>query len=682
MEKNLQKRMKRHISLFIASMLLCLSGYAQTSNISGKIIDAGNSNPMPGVSVQIKGTTNTAVSANDGSYVIKAKPGDILVFSYLGYATQAIEVKKNSPINVRLNPTSSDLNEVVVIGYGKARRKDLTGSISSIKGDDLRQTQPTTFDQALQGKVAGVVVQQISGQPGGGVSIQIRGISSITGSNSPLYVIDGVIIPPTSDPGNGGNPLNSINPDEIQSIDVLKDASATAIYGSQATNGVIVITTKRGKAGAPTVSYDFFTEQQLRPKELPTMNLQQYATVINARSVAWGFTTDADELANPKYLGPGTDWQKALFQSAPEQSHTLAISGGDARNQYLISSTYFNQQGIVSGSEFTRYSLRLNLDNKMTDWLKMSTSIQLVHSAQNQNTTANAGISNALNETPNIPVQYGNGSYGGNTNTEGWVSSVANPVAVALITTNNQRRNQVFANQSMDITFTKDLTFRTEVSGNFDFNANNSFSPTYTFGTVTNGTNGGGQGESQDISWTLRNFLTYDHNFKKLKVNILGGHEASSDWNQSVSANRTNFPSNNVISVSAGDPVSATNSGSVGLGGAIESYYSRLNLTWDDKYLLTGTVRDDGSSNFPANNRWALSYSAAFAWKISNEAFLKDVKSINELKLRLSYGLTNNQNVPGNSYVGLLSTQVNGLGTTEFQTQLPNPKIKWEQTDY
>ena len=683
MDKNLQKRMRYHISLFIASMLLCLSSYAQTIGISGKVTSADDSQPLPGVSIKLKGTATGVVSDINGAYKIMAKPGDVLVFTFLGYQRQEIIVKTNNIIDVTLNSTSSNLNEVVVVGYGKSiKRKDVTGSISSVKGDDLRQTQPTTFDQALQGKVAGVVVQQISGQPGGGVSIQIRGVSSISGSNSPMYVIDGVIIPPTSDPGNGGNPLNSINPQDIESVDVLKDASATAIYGSQATNGVIVITTKRGKAGAPIISYDGFAEQQLRPRELPTMDLQQYATVINARSQVWGFSTDAAELANPQYLGKGTDWQKALFQNAPEQSHTLTISGGDVRNQYYISSTYFNQQGIVSGSEFTRYSVRVNLDNKMTDWLKMTTSLQLIHSAQNQNTTANSGISQALDETPNIPVQYPDGSYGGNTNTEGWVSSVANPVAIAQITTNNQTRNQVFANEALDITLTKDLSFRTEGSGNFDFNANNSFSPSYTFGTVTNGTNGGGQGVAQDISWTLRNFLTYNHNFNKFKINALVGHEASSDWNESVSANRTNFPSNNVTSVSAGDPVSATNSGNVGLGGATESYYSRLNLSWDDRYLLTGTVRNDGSSNFPANNRWALSYSGAFAWKISNEAFLKNVKEINELKLRVSYGLTNNQNVPGNSYVGLLSTQVNGLGTTEFQTQLPNPKIKWEQTDY
>jgi len=291
MDKNLQRRMKYGISLFIASMLLCFSSYAQSLRISGKITSGDNADPMIGVSIKVKGAATGAVSAIDGSYVIAAKQGDILVFSYLGYTPQQVTVGKSDKIDVKLSSISSKLNEVVVVGYGKRARKDLTGSISSISGADLRQTQPTTFDQALQGKVAGVVVQQVSGQPGGGVSIQIRGVSSISGSNSPLYVIDGVIIPTVGDPGKGSNPLNAINPAEIESIDVLKDASATAIYGSQATNGVIVITTKRGKAGVPQISYDFYAGYQEIQKRLPAMNLQQFATLINARAVAWGFDT-------------------------------------------------------------------------------------------------------------------------------------------------------------------------------------------------------------------------------------------------------------------------------------------------------------------------------------------------------------------------------------------------------
>ncbi|WP_183580701.1 SusC/RagA family TonB-linked outer membrane protein [Mucilaginibacter sp. X5P1] len=688
MDKNLQRRMKRGISLFIAGMLLCLSGYAQNLRISGKITSADDANPMMGVSIHVKGISTGAQSAVDGSYVITAKQGDILVFSYLGYTSQEITVKETNVIDVKLNSTSSNLNEVVVIGYGKPiSRKDGTGSISSIKGDNLRQTQPTTFDQALQGKVAGVVVQQISGQPGGGVSIQIRGVSSISGTNSPLYIIDGIIIPPVSDPGNGGNPLNAINPAEIESIDVLKDASATAIYGSQATNGVIVITTKRGKAGAPTVSYDFYTGDQELAKRLPIVNLQQFATLLNARAQVWGFDA-RPQFADPQYLGTGTDWQSALFRRAPMNNHTLTISGGDLKTQYLLSASYFDQEGIALGSDFKRYSVRLNLDNKTTNWLKVGTSLQLAHTYQNQNTSANAVIGDVLNITPDIAVKNSDGSYGGVTNPNGYTVAVPNPVALAQLVTNVSTGNQIFGNAYAEIQFYRDLSLRTEVSGNFFFNTADNFTPTYQFGLDVNGVNNASSTMGQNFYTVLRNFLTYNHNFSKYSVNVLAGHEAQMSSYENLYGFRSNFPSNNVTALNAGDATTAKNSGDnsgpTGNGGtAQESYFGRVNFSWDDKYLITGNIRDDGSSNFAPGHNWATTYSGAVAWKINNEAFLKGVKGINELKLRLGYGLTNNQGIPGNTFVTQLTSVATGLsGISQFQNNLANPNVTWEKTNY
>jgi len=687
MDKNLQKRVKHQISLIIAGIFLFISAHAQTVNITGKITSSDDGQPIPGVSIKIKGTGLGTVSGIDGSYNIAAEPGKVLVFNFLGYAPREIAVKQAGAINVRLNTTSSNINEVVVIGYAKARRKDVTGSISSISGTDLRQTQPTTFDQALQGKVAGVVVQQVSGQPGGGVSIQIRGVSSITGSNSPMYVIDGIVIPPVGDPGNGSNPLNAINPADIESVDVLKDASATAIYGSQATNGVVVVTTKRGKAGPPQISYDFYTGYQEIIKRLPTVNLPEFATFINARAVAWGFDA-RPEFANPQYLGPGTDWQKELFRKAPMMNHTITINGGDARTQYVLSPSYFSQDGIALGSNFKRYSLRLNLDNKTTDWLKIGTSLQLTHVKENVNATASNVIGTALSITPDIPVKNGDGSFGGVTDPNGWVQPVANPVALAKIIKNQRRRNQIFGNVYAEIQLTKDLSLRNELSGNFDFNTENRFSPVYSFGKGTPSPNSGFSSAGQNFYIVIRNFLTYNHNFKKFHIDALAGHESQESTFENLSGERRNFPSDNVQAINAGDANTAKNSGdnsqSTPTGGsARESWFGRINFSWDDRYLLTGNIRSDGSSNFPTNNRWGTTYSGGFAWKINNEAFLKGVKSINELKLRIGYGLTNNQGIPGNTYVTQLASAANGLsGTAQFQNNLPNPSVKWEKTDY
>src|ERR1035437_5976647 len=319
----------------ILAVMLCSFGMASAQNsdvttFTGTVLEQSSGQPLIGVSILVKGSTQGTMTDLNGVFSIKAKVGETLKVSYIGYTTQEVKVS-GAQLKIRLEEDTKSLDEVVVIGYGTQKRKDVTGSISSISGKDLLKTQPATFDQALQGKVAGVMVQQISGQPGGGVSIQIHGISSISSTNSPLYVIDGVIIPPSIDPKNGSNPLNAINPSEIESLDVLKDASATAIYGSQATNGVIVITTKRGKGGAPTVSYNFYTGDQEIPKELPTMNLQQYATFMNARAQVWGFGA-RPEFANPQYLGAGTNWQKELFRRAPMNNHTLSISGSDPKS--------------------------------------------------------------------------------------------------------------------------------------------------------------------------------------------------------------------------------------------------------------------------------------------------------------------------------------------------------------
>ena len=670
---------KKAISLWLLMSVLLLSftAYAQTIHITGKVTGAEDKQPIPNVNIYIKGTI-TAVNANaNGYYAIDAKAGDVLVFKFIGFVTKEIAVAKTTTINVTLLTESKNLNEVVVIGYGTRKRGDLTGSISSIGANDIARAQATTIDQALQGKVPGVVVQQISGQPGGAVSVQIRGLSGF-GTNTPLYVVDGIqILPGAGD--NGTNPLSSINPSEIASIDVLKDASATAIYGSQGTNGVVIITTKRGMSGPPVISYDGYAGWQSLPKYYSVMNLQEYATFMNEKSAIIGYDL-RPQFANPQYLGVGTDWQKALFRTAPMQNHNLAISGGDTRTKYYLSGTSFTQDGIALGSDFTRTSIRLNLDNKTTDWLKIGTNLQAVNVRENVSTTANGVIIQALNQTPDVEVKNPDGTWGGNDpNIYGAYGS--NPFALASIVKNLRKRYEVLGSAYAEIQFTKDISLRNEVAGNFDFGTQDQFTPTYTMGQYTNKTNKATYSSTQNFFYSFTNYLNYTHYFfNKYYVNAMVGHETRLTTYENVSASRTNFPSNNVQAINSGDATTATNNGDKGQG-AGEAYFGRVNITYNDKYLLTATIRDDGSSKFSANDRWVATYSGAFAWKLNNEKFLKNFKPINDLKLRVGYGLTNNQNIREYAYGSTLTTVATGLsGNSQLTATLGNPDVKWETT--
>ncbi|MFB6456913.1 SusC/RagA family TonB-linked outer membrane protein [Chitinophaga sp. Hz27] len=657
--------------------------HAQNFKITGKVINAGNASPIPGATVSVKNTSRFVITDETGKFAIDAATGNTVVVTMIGFQKRELAITKNTSLEIGLTENVSQLGDVVVIGYGKVKRPDVTGAISSVSGEEIRKTQPVTFDQALQGKVPGLVVQQISGQPGGAVSVQIRGLSSF-GGGSPMYVIDGIIIGGTATLGTGVNPLAGINPSEIESIDVLKDASATAIYGSQATNGVIVITTKRGQVAPPTIAYDMYTGYQQIAKRLPVMNLREYAAFINDRNtgLGWGFDT-RPEFANPKYLGNGTDWQKELFRNAPMTNHTLTVSGGDTRTQYLLSGSYFNQEGIALGSKFRRMSLRLNLDNKTTNWLKIGTSLQLVNIKENVNSTSSNVINTALSQTPDIAVKNEDGSWGGAYNPNGWVNSTVNPYAIALINKDEAKRNQLFGNLYAEIAFTKDLSLRNELTGSFSMATEDKFNPSYTFGLVKNNTNSAAYNFSQNIYTTVRNFLTYQHLFnKKYNTNILLGHEAQVGTNESSFAGRSNFPSNNVQVISSGDPTTATNAGIKGQN-AQESYFGRINFGINDKYLFTANVRADGSSKFAPDNRWVTTYSGAFAWKLNNEVFLKDVRAINELKLRLGYGLTNNQNIRDYAYTSTLATVATGLtGIAQLTQNVGNPYVEWEKTKY
>ncbi|MCB0643471.1 MAG: SusC/RagA family TonB-linked outer membrane protein, partial [Phaeodactylibacter sp.] len=446
---------------------------AQNRSITG-IVTSEEGEALIGATVIVKeGAGRGTVTAVDGTFTLEAASGEALLISYTGYETQEVQVTEASTYEIQLGTNVSLLDEVVVVGYGTSKKSDLTGAVSSVSGEDLRNSITTNVDQALQGRVAGVQVTQNSGQPGGAASIRIRGSNSITGSSEPLYVIDG--IPFQGDGASvagfdwaGGangqnrvNPLSTINPNDIVRIEVLKDASATAIYGARAANGVVLITTRRGESGTTKISYNAYYAQQRLPKKLEMMDLPAYA------SYQVQIANDLDRQVNQRYLdpsllGPGTDWQDEIFQNAGMQSHQLSVSGGNDRTQYAISGGYFQQDGIVIGSNFNRLTTRLNLDNTISDRFKVGASLAFADT--DEKITLNDGgdgvIMQALVMPPDVAVRDLDGEFAGPTDNTSDISF--NPVGAALLRNNTLDRQRLMANIYGDLEVIRNLTFRSE----------------------------------------------------------------------------------------------------------------------------------------------------------------------------------------------------------------------------
>ncbi|RZM30396.1 MAG: TonB-dependent receptor [Pedobacter sp.] len=669
--------------LFLACFFT-VSSYAQTSRITG-VIRSTEGETLPGVNVKVKGSNNGTITDGSGSFSIDAKAGDVLSLSYIGFLTKEVTVGQTANLgNIQLATDNVTLQEVAVvsIGYGTTTKRDLTGAVSSVRAADIKQGSLATFDQALQGRAAGVVVNTNSGQPGGGVSIQIRGVATLGGAE-PLYVVDGIFYG-GDDNGRiytGGtpvtNPLASLNPSDIESVDILKDASATAIYGSRGSNGVVIVTTKRGAAGAPKLNFDASYGVQQLPYYMPVMNLQEFAIFRNERVRMIGGTY-TPEFADPSVLGEGTNWQKEIFNDAPVQNYNLNLSGGDDRNKYLISAGYFDQDGIATNSNFKRYSSRINFDNKTLSWLKLGTSVSMARVTENINNQSGNLISFAIRQSPDIAARNGDGTYGGPYDAN-FPLSGGNPLAIAEISLNQRKRNEFYGNFYSDILFSKDLTLRSEVNGNFNSGNIYTFTPTYKFGVVENLVSSATRGNTNGTGLTYRNYLSYVHTFaQKLDVNATAGHEATSSVYEYVNAGASNLLTNNISELNQGDATKATSSSGKGHY-AIESYFARFNLSFDNRYLLTATVRNDGSSNFAQDKRWNFNSAFGFAWRVSEESFMKE-SNVN-LKVRLGYGTLNNQNIDSYAYGSKLSTvQTGNFGTTVLISNLANPDLTWEKT--
>lgn len=680
----------RRVLATLCISLLCTVAFAQGHSVSGTVKDAAG-DPMIGVSVLVKGTSKGAVTDMNGNYTISnVSANATLVVSYVGYlsAQQAVGAKQS--INFTLQEDEKVLNDVVVVGYGTMKRSDLTGSVTSVASENFKVGTNLTAQQLMQGTLAGVNVEINSGKPGASSTIRVRGGTSITASNDPLYVIDGVPISTTAGvksanvngytnnvfDGEPSNPLESINPDDIESINILKDASATAIYGSRGANGVVMITTKHGKAGHQQVEYDFKIGVSTVSKKLDMLTADEYRT----ETKALGLTIDDQ--------GDNANWQDRIFRSAITQSHYLAFSNGSAATNYRASLGYTNQDGIMKGSGQENYNARLNVvHSALNDRLKIDFRLNYgeTHSSQapvSPTVGSEFGTSmlyEAYVFNPTYPIKNASGDY---------VDSPpyrVNPCSYINEVIDKRKVRRFIGDLTATYQIIKPLSFQLNLGYNYNGTTRDAYISKENL--LGNGTNGEVKVQKlEDYSKLLETILKYDETFGKHHVNAMAGYSYQYFYDEANQTNATGFLSDNFKWYSLGAAKNITSVTSGVQDNKLISFYGRVNYNYDDKYLLTATVRRDGSSRFGKDNKWGTFPSAAFSWRISKESFMSNVKNLDDLKLRVSYGVTGNQEIGNYNSITTLGASSTGyyVGGSKVTIVMPqqyaNPDLKWEST--
>ena len=681
--------MKNKLSAFMLALFATVGTLFAQNRVVGTVTD--DIGPVIGASVMEKGTQNGAVTDLDGNYVITVKPGATLVFSSIGYATQEVVVGNQTQINVLLKEDTEFLDEVVVVGYGTMKRSDLSGASVSMKEEDLKGSIITNLDQSLQGRAAGVSAVQTSGAPGSSSSIRVRGQATVNANAEPLYVIDGVIVQGGGNSGGdfglGGlgngkvstiSPLATINPADIVSMEILKDASATAIYGAQGANGVVLITTKHGKAGDAKFSYDGMFAVSRQTSRIHMMNLREFAEYYNDLA-GQGLVDHNGYYADPSILGKGTNWQDEVFRTALQQQHQISAQGGSEKVQYYVSGSWMDQQGTIIGSNFNRLSFRTNLDAQLKEWFKLG--VNATYAVTNDDIKLADGqegvIFYSLSTLPDIPVYDLDGNYS-TTVREGYTS--ANPVALAMLDQNLLKRQKLTGNVYADLTPVKHLTWRSEVGFDVSNSEATTYKPMVNLGGWQRGNNSMSTQRNGSTYWSIKNYLTYANTFGKHSLTAMVGQEAwESRWNY-LGASNTGLPSDDIhnIKLATGNPTVNSGFGS----SAMASFFTRETYNYDDRYLATYTFRRDGSSNFGPDNRWANFHSFAASWRFTNEAFLKDFTrsfGLDNGKIRVGWGQTGNANIGGGAWESGMSKMPTGLGDSQRPANISNTGIHWEK---
>lgn len=642
--------------------------------VSGTVADS-NGDPLIGCSVQLKGSGVGTVTDLDGHFKLQVPEGKTLTFSYIGYKTKELKAQKN--MKVTLDDDTHVLNEVVAVGYGTMKRSDITGSVVSVKAEDLEQTSAATMDQMLQGRAAGLTMTSNSGAAGSSTSIQIRGVNSLNSSNEPVYVIDGSIVRSEAGQDTYSNPLDGLNPNDIESIEILKDASATAIYGAQAANGVIIVNMKKGKEGAPRISLKATAGFSNLPKKLDVMNLRQmgaYVTDLGISESSEGY------LANPDVLGEGTDWQDAMFRTGVKQEYNLSVRGGAKNVNYSVSGGYYTEDGIIINNGFERFTLRTALDIKAYKWLDLGATVNISHTDQNTGMASWGVVGNALGMLPNIPVKNEDGTWGKagyNSETNSWTP---NPVAIASITTRDNKKSATRANFYFTLKPWKWLSWRNEVT--YDVNTDNYryLLPAYDLGGTRRDYATHEASKTYNQYMSLKSVATGNWKIKSHKLSLMLGYEMNDRYRDYLYGQRLGGSDDNLALV-GGDGTQDSNDGWTTTERFV-SFFGRLTYNWLDRYLLTATVRHDSSSRFARGQRWGTFPSAALAWRISEEPFFAPLlETVNSLKLRVGYGLVGNANLADNTYQPTFTNMISNFGTGYLTANMPNyDGLTWEKT--
>ncbi|QJB30570.1 TonB-dependent receptor [Chitinophaga oryzae] len=655
-----------------------VSPAAPAEKIKGKVTDEKGT-PLPGVTVAVKNAGRGNITNDEGIFSVDAAAGDVLVFSMSGYIRREISISSGQLPAIVLREDVKGLEEVVVVGYGTQKKRDITGSVSSVKARDIAEQPTTNAAQALKGKVAGLDVFSSGNEPGAGANILLRGQRSIKNDNSPLIVLDGI-------PMVGG--FNEINPNDIASIEVLKDASSTAIYGSRAANGVLIITTKRGKAGKTNVAYDAYYGVTAITRKLDLMNGEQFAQLrreaartANPNNSYPADATLFDDIAlRSLALGRSTDWQDLIYHNGAKQNHQLSLTGGKEKTQFAVSFNYFREKGIIDKTDFTRGALRINLDHQVNSSIRMGVSTLASMSAQN--ITDNTVFDNALRLNPlGIPYDSTGKLLFRPNNDEG---QRVNPLMIIQNTINQRYKTRVFASMYGEWDIFRDLTYRLNIGPEMEASKEGYFK-----GAETDDNQGGnataGLSNSDMFSITVENILKYTKQLSKsqrLGITLLQSSQQQTVNSSGIKANKLPYETQSYHNLeTAGEVTGITSDYRKSL---LLSYMARINYDYKNRYLLTITGRADGSSVFAAGHKWGYFPSAAVAWRIDAEPFMQSLRKINTLKLRLSYGSTGfNGILPYGTFSTLKKSSYafGETGMNGFQpATIANPNLKWEST--